>query len=203
MEPKIDTWKFLMMRQNNYRYLSDLQLDNKREARESRHRYFLDYWDMVGGPYRTDERIPEPVIPKPPPKIKVVNLGNLKWTREEALQYLEEKALGEILSAEIEAKTKKKAKGDLPKPRKERTIEEIYYADAKKPKDMRLERGAIEDLLSCVELQIKFQKYQAKYDEGSIMAEEAEVWEKLRREKQRRADKERDEQYFNRLVRRP
>lgn len=127
MKPKIDTWSFLMSHQNNYKYLTNLRPDDRRLQMRSNDRYAMFYYAAGcprynGSDYRTqadldrEREAAEALIPKVIVEIK----GNLKWTQEEALQYLEEKS-----------KVKSKPEPEKSKARpewKEKTIDEIYYA---------------------------------------------------------------------------
>ena len=189
---------------NNYNIMPNIFRDNDPIPGATSRRYCVDYWDRTGGPYRfgrqeykTQEDLDREREARTP-KVTIEIKGNLKWTQEEAIQYLEEKA-------EVEARAKKRV-GRKPKQKLQRSIDEIYWADRSgdflghasierksSPSIRRFKGEEIEDLLCChnpEELQGRFKKLQAKYDADQITADEAEEWYKFKRgqEKSRRVN---------------
>jgi hypothetical protein len=128
IEPRATICSIMKGAGNNYRLMPNIFRENDPLPEATKHRYCLEYWERIGGPYRFSaaqyktqgdlDHEKEEVEAKIP-KI-VVEQGNLTWTQEEALQYLEEKA---------KAKPKLEQAKPMAKPeRKEKTIDEIYYA---------------------------------------------------------------------------
>lgn len=126
MEPKATVCSIMAGVGMNYRMMPDIFRDNRRLPDKSMDRYCFD--TQIGcsrfftGTYKTYadlDREREAAEAKTP-KVIVEIKGNLKWTQEEAFQYLEEKS---------KVKPKPEPEKSKARPeRKERTIDEIYYA---------------------------------------------------------------------------
>jgi hypothetical protein len=98
--PKMTTYTFLMMRQNNYRYMTNIFSDDNPLPNKTSKRYCMNYWQKVGMPVKynssihfktqkdldREQKAKDDLIPK-----VQVDQGEVTWTQEESIEYLEKK----------------------------------------------------------------------------------------------------------------